>query len=100
MARVTGIGGIIFRAQDPEATTPKAPRSSCGSHQRLDLPGPSGHHHYMDLRALLIGTVFAAMWSSAFATARVIVAHAPPLGTLSVRFLISGLLAVLVAQYT
>lgn len=52
----------------------------------------------MDLRALLLGTVFAAMWSSAFATARVIVAHAPPLAALSVRFLISGLLAVLVAR--
>lgn len=52
----------------------------------------------MDLRAILIGTVFAAMWSSAFATARVIVAHAPPLASLSLRFLISGLLAVLVAR--
>ena len=52
----------------------------------------------MDLRAILIGTVFAAMWSSAFATARVIVARAPPLATLSVRFLISGLIAVLVAR--
>ena len=51
----------------------------------------------MDLRALILGTVFAAMWSSAFATARIIVAHAPPLAALSVRFLISGLLAVLVA---
>ncbi|MDX5350348.1 MAG: DMT family transporter [Paracoccaceae bacterium] len=52
----------------------------------------------MDLRALLLGVIFAAMWSSAFATARVIVAHAPPLAALSVRFLISGLLAVLVAR--
>lgn len=52
----------------------------------------------MDLRAILMGTVFAAMWSSAFATARVIVAHAPPLATLSVRFLISGLIAVLIAR--
>jgi drug/metabolite transporter (DMT)-like permease len=52
----------------------------------------------MDVRALFMGTLFAAMWSSAFATARVIVAHAPPLGALSVRFLISGLLAVLVAR--
>lgn len=52
----------------------------------------------MDLRALLIGTVFAAMWSSAFATARVIVAHAPPLEALTIRFLISGLIAVLVAR--
>jgi drug/metabolite transporter (DMT)-like permease len=45
-----------------------------------------------------MGTVFAAMWSSAFATARVIVAHAPPLATLSARFLISGLIAVLIAR--
>jgi probable blue pigment (indigoidine) exporter len=52
----------------------------------------------MDLRALLLGTVFAAMWSSAFATARIIVAHAPPLAALSVRFLISGLVAVLIAR--
>ena len=52
----------------------------------------------MDLRALFLGTIFAAMWASAFATARVIVAHAPPLAALSVRFLISGLLAVIVAR--
>lgn len=52
----------------------------------------------MDFRALLLGIVFAAMWSSAFATARVIVAHAPPLAALSVRFLISGLVAILVAR--
>jgi drug/metabolite transporter (DMT)-like permease len=38
------------------------------------------------------------MWSSAFATARVIVAHAPPLASLSLRFLISGLIAVIVAR--
>jgi len=52
----------------------------------------------MDVRALLLGIVFAAMWSSAFATARVIVAHAPPLAALSLRFLISGLIAVVVAR--
>jgi probable blue pigment (indigoidine) exporter len=52
----------------------------------------------MDIRALLLGIAFAAMWSSAFATARVIVAHAPPLASLSLRFLISGLIAVLVAR--
>lgn len=52
----------------------------------------------MDVRALLLGIVFAAMWSSAFATARVIVAHAPPLASLSLRFLISGLIAVVVAR--
>lgn len=52
----------------------------------------------MDIRSLLLGTAFAAMWSSAFATARVIVAHAPPLAALSVRFLISGLIAILIAR--
>lgn len=52
----------------------------------------------MDIRALLLGTLFAAMWSSAFATARVIVAHAPPLAALSGRFLISGVIAVAVAR--
>lgn len=52
----------------------------------------------MDLRALLLGTIFAAMWSSAFATARVIVAHAPPLASLSARFLISGLIAIVIAR--
>jgi probable blue pigment (indigoidine) exporter len=52
----------------------------------------------MDIRALILGTAFAAMWSSAFATARVIVAHAPPLASLSLRFLISGLIAVLIAR--
>jgi probable blue pigment (indigoidine) exporter len=52
----------------------------------------------MDIRALILGTAFAAMWSSAFATARIIVAHAPPLASLSLRFLISGLIAVLIAR--
>lgn len=52
----------------------------------------------MDLRAVVMGVAFAAMWSSAFATARVIVAGAPPLHALSLRFLISGLLAIAVAR--
>jgi probable blue pigment (indigoidine) exporter len=52
----------------------------------------------MDIRALIYGTLFAAMWSSAFATARVIVAHAPPLAALSARFLISGLIAMGIAR--
>ncbi len=38
------------------------------------------------------------MWSSAFTSARMIVADAPPLSALAIRFLISGLLAVLVAR--
>lgn len=52
----------------------------------------------MDLRAILLGLAFSAMWSSAFTSARIIVADAPPLAALSLRFLISGALAVLVAR--
>ena len=48
----------------------------------------------MDFRALAMGLAFALMWSSAFTSARIIVADAPPLSALSVRFLISGLLAI------
>ena len=51
-----------------------------------------------DLRAIGMGVVFALMWSSAFATARIIVAHAPPLAALSLRFAISGLIAVIAAR--
>lgn len=49
------------------------------------------------MRAILMGLAFAAMWSSAFTSARIIVAAAPPLSALALRFLISGLLAVLIA---
>jgi probable blue pigment (indigoidine) exporter len=52
----------------------------------------------MDIRAILMGLAFAVMWSSAFTSARVIVADAPPLLTLSLRFLISGLLGVMIAR--
>lgn len=51
----------------------------------------------MDLRAILMGLAFAVMWSSAFTSARMIVSAAPPLGALALRFLISGLLAVIIA---
>ncbi|MEL6608838.1 MAG: DMT family transporter [Pseudomonadota bacterium] len=46
----------------------------------------------MDIRAILMGLVFALAWSSAFTSARIIVAEAPPLLILSLRFLISGLI--------
>ena len=52
----------------------------------------------MDLRALVMGLSFALMWSSAFTSARIIVAAAPPLSALALRFLISGLLAILIAR--
>jgi len=52
----------------------------------------------MDLRAIGMGFAFSLMWSSAFATARILVAAAPPMTVLSLRFLVSGLIAVLIAQ--
>jgi probable blue pigment (indigoidine) exporter len=48
----------------------------------------------MDIRAILMGLAFALMWSSAFATARIIVADIPPFITLTLRFAISGALAI------
>lgn len=52
----------------------------------------------MDPRAILMGLVFALMWSSAFTSARIIVADASPLFSLALRFLISGLLGVTIAR--
>ncbi len=52
----------------------------------------------MDFRALFMGLAFALMWSSAFTSARIIVAHAPPLGASAVRFLIAGVIAVSIAR--
>ncbi|RME18033.1 MAG: DMT family transporter [Alphaproteobacteria bacterium] len=51
----------------------------------------------MDLRSVLMGLAFVFMWSSAFSSARIIVAAAPPITSLAIRFLISGLLGVLIA---
>ncbi|WP_323803383.1 DMT family transporter [Sulfitobacter litoralis] len=51
----------------------------------------------MDIRAILMGLAFAVMWSSAFSSARIIVADASPLMALSARYLISGLLGVGIA---
>lgn len=51
----------------------------------------------MDIRAIVMGTAFVLMWSSAFATARIIVADAPPLLALAARFLISGGIAMGIA---
>lgn len=52
----------------------------------------------MDIRAILMGLTFAVMWSSAFTSARIIVASAPPLTALSLRFLLSGVFGVLIAR--
>ena len=53
----------------------------------------------MSLKALLLGLVFALIWSSAFTSARIIVSHAPPLGVLSLRFFLSGILALIIALW-
>lgn len=52
----------------------------------------------MDFRAVLMGLGFALMWSSAFTTARMIVADAPPMTALTARFLIAGLIGVAIAK--
>ncbi|MEM9011881.1 MAG: DMT family transporter [Pseudomonadota bacterium] len=52
----------------------------------------------MDLRALAMGLLFAAIWSSAFTSARILVQYAPPFAALALRFAISGALAVLIAR--
>lgn len=51
----------------------------------------------MDFRAIGMGLAFALMWSSAFTSARVIVAYAPPMASLSLRFLLSGALGIAIA---
>ncbi|MEO0357253.1 MAG: DMT family transporter [Pseudomonadota bacterium] len=51
----------------------------------------------MDMRAVLAGLAFALIWSSAFSSARIIVAEAPPVLSLSLRFFISGALGIGIA---
>lgn len=51
----------------------------------------------MDIKAILMGLAFAAMWSSAFTSARIIVEYAPPLTALALRFLVSGVIGVVLA---
>ena len=53
----------------------------------------------MDIRAILAGLAFALIWSSAFSSARIIVADAPPILSLSLRFLISGVIGIALARF-
>jgi probable blue pigment (indigoidine) exporter len=48
----------------------------------------------LDWRALALGLAFAAIWSSAFTSSRIVVEYWPPFLVLTVRFLASGLLAL------
>lgn len=52
----------------------------------------------LDVRAILMGVTFGIIWASAFTSARVIVQYAPPLHALAIRFLISGIIGVLLAR--
>ena len=52
----------------------------------------------MDIRAVLMGLTFALIWSSAFTSARIIVADASPLASLAFRFFLSGLIGVAIAR--
>jgi drug/metabolite transporter (DMT)-like permease len=45
-----------------------------------------------------MGLAFALMWSSAFTSARIIVTNAPPLTVSSLRFLIAGIVTLLIAR--
>lgn len=48
----------------------------------------------MDWKGLGLGVLFAAMWSSAFTSSRIVVEYWPPFLVLSVRFLLSGAIAL------
>lgn len=52
----------------------------------------------MDIRAIGMGVLFAFIWSSAFTSARIIVADVSPLLVSSVRFFIAGLIGVAIAK--
>ena len=54
---------------------------------------PAGFLVRLDPVSLGMGIAFAVMWSSAFTSAKIVVADAPPFLALSFRFLVSGLLA-------
>ena len=52
----------------------------------------------MDLKAILGGLTFAFIWASAFTSARIIVTNAPPLTVSAIRFLVAGLIVLMLAR--
>lgn len=52
----------------------------------------------MKLKVILAGLAFVMIWSSAFTSARIIVAEAPPMLSLALRFLLSGLIGIGLAR--
>ena len=51
----------------------------------------------MSLRAIILGLLFVLMWSSAFTSGKFIVADAPPITFLALRFCLSGAIAIALA---
>lgn len=52
----------------------------------------------MDIKAIMMGLAFVLIWSSAFTSARIIVADAPALAALALRFFLSGVVGVAIAR--
>ena len=52
----------------------------------------------MDFRSIFVGILFSIIWSSAFTSAKILMSRAPPFLVLSLRFLISGILAIAIAR--
>jgi drug/metabolite transporter (DMT)-like permease len=51
-----------------------------------------------DFKAILMGVAFVLMWSSAFTSARIIVADAPALAALALRLFLSGVVGIALAH--
>jgi len=90
--------GRYWRPLPPRPGRRSAPRGRGARGRRRDRYPPVGSDMAMDIRALVAGFLFVAMWSSAFTSARIIVADAPPFLALSVRFAISGVLALAIGR--
>lgn len=58
---------------------------------------PAAKASRIDWIAILMGVSFALMWSSAFTSAKIALIDAPPFLLLTIRFLLSGLLAMAIA---
>ncbi|MFD1880416.1 DMT family transporter [Paracoccus pacificus] len=52
----------------------------------------------MDIKAILMGLLFAFMWASAFTSTRVVVIASPPLTALIIRFGLSAVIAIAIAR--
>jgi drug/metabolite transporter (DMT)-like permease len=63
-------------------------------HANSEPSGRSGVLRSLDWRALALGLAFATIWSSAFTSSRIVVEYWPPFLVLTLRFLMSGLVAL------